>query len=249
MHKIANDYVSNPEYLAHFSQINREYRSIAHHIDLERIKEDYSSIISTTLNVSQILSAFYHLKRVKTIKEFASRRLPCMFRGILNRTKKSEHQNLAYLAFMMRDIYTPYYMETLRALIFVFSNGNISSVFWVNPAESYENPPFFEHTFKGGYKVMSQDNYIRIFQDIIEGSKVGSGKKWILLNKPWMTETAKLYGRDWAVLAPFGMLFAYSRDIPLGAYLISISLGAIVSITTVLILMNVYIAFVRRNRY
>ena len=143
MHKIANDYVSNPKYLAHFSQINKKYRSIAHQIDLQKIKEDYSSIISTTMNVSQILSAFYHLKRVKTTKEFASRRLPVMFRGILNRSLKLEHRNLAYLAFMMRDIYTPYYMETLKVLIFVFSNGNISSVFWVNPAESYENPPFF----------------------------------------------------------------------------------------------------------
>ena len=240
VHKIANDYVANQAHLVHFSQINREYRAIADQVDLQRINQDYASIINTTMNASQIFSTFYNLKRVKTIKEFANTRLPCIFRGGLSYTTGQGAQNLAYLAFMMRDIDKLYYMEMLRVLIFVFVEGKIIDMLLVNACDRV--PSFVEQ-----YKLESQGNYTKIFEAIMNGSKVMD--ELILFNKPWTRETAKLYGRTFAIVAPapFGVLLLYFQEVALQPSVITMYLGLIICITTAIILMNVYVIRMRRG--
>ena len=173
VHKIANDYVANQEHLIHFSQISREHRAIADQVDLERINQDYASIINTTMNASQISSTFYHLKRVKTIKEFANTSLPCIFRGVLSHTT-------------------------------------------------------------GNYTLESQGNYTKIFEAIMNGSKVMD--ELMLFNKPWTREPA-----------PFGVLLLYFQEVAFQPSVITMYLGLIICITTAIILMNVHIIRMRRG--
>merc|ERR1712228_851067 len=127
-----------------------------------------------------------------------------MFRGILNQTKDLEQQHLPYLAFIMRDIYTRNFMDTLTVLVFVFHEGTIQYMIWINAANN-RSPTFLEYT----YNQTSHDNFVNMFKAIINGTifDVGSDKKLILLKKPWMKEAAKLYGRDWALSIPFGATF------------------------------------------
>ena len=253
-YKIANDYASNQD-LVSLSQINNKWRHMIKGIELARVKSDYAALVNSgMMNATEIIKKFHHLTGRRTFEELANNHIHCMIRGLLDCNNTcgascSRPGHFPYLIFLMRDVYLPNYLPShdvqLKTIFFVFHNGTLRWLFCVNNADQTRINLI-------GTPACPNGEWIKTMRSIMNGNvtDMHAESKLILLDKPWVRQSVRHYGRDCSAAIPVAVMFEHLAFLfnfrgPRGIYLMF-------AFPTIAIVVALYVCFmyniVRRAR-